>query len=277
MRGRSTRAIAPIAVVLREESHVYRESRLKAKLRAGEPTLGCWLFMGSPVVSELLAHAGFDALIVDHEHAPGSLETGIHQMRAIQTTPTTALVRVADNQPMYFKQNLDAGAEGILVANVESGEAAAAAVAACRYPPQGIRGHQTGASRASDWGFLPPADYYRTWEQNFLLALLIESDKGVAAIPEMCALPEVDMLFIGPTDLSGSIGKARDFEAPEFKELMAEAERRILEGGKWLGAVTLPGDSPAAQFARGYHFVTNANDVTLLRDGARDAVAASAA
>jgi len=252
---------------------MYRENALKAKLRSREPALGCWLFMGSPVVSELLAHAGFDALIVDHEHAPGSLETGIHQMRAIQTTPTTALVRVADNQPMYFKQNLDAGAEGLLVANVESGDAAAAAVAACRYPPKGIRGHQTGASRASDWGFLPPAEYYRTWEENFLLVLLIESDKGIAAIPEMCELKEVDMLFIGPTDLSGSIGRAREFDAPEFKELMAEGERRILEGGKWLGAVTLPGDTPAAQFERGYHFATNANDVGLLRDGASKAVA----
>lgn len=252
---------------------VYRQNRLKARLRAGAPALGCWLFMGSPVVSELLALAGFDGLIIDQEHAPGGLETGIHQMRAIQATPTTALLRVTDNQPLYFKQALDAGAEGILVANVESAEQAAAAVSACRYPPDGIRGHQTGASRASDWGFLAAQEYYGSWQDNFLLALLIESAQGVAAIPEICALSEVDLLFIGPTDLSGSIGAARDFDSPQFKELLAEAERRILEGGKWLGGVTVPGDTPAGQFARGYHFVTNCNDVSLLRDGARQAVA----
>ena len=229
--------------------------------------------MGSPVITEQLAHAGFDALIIDHEHAPGSLETAIHQMRAIGTTPTTALVRVADNHPMYFKQALDNGAEGVLVANVESAEEAARAVSACRYPPKGIRGHQTGASRASNWGFLAPDEYYRTWEDNLLIVLLIESVKGVEAIPEMCAIPEVDMLFIGPTDLSGSVGKVRDFADPRFQEVMGAAERKIIEGGKWLGAVTLPGDTPQAQFDRGYHFVTNCNDVSLLRDGAARAVA----
>ncbi len=253
---------------------MYRSNRLKSRLREGAPCLGCWLFMGSPVVSELLAHASFDALIIDHEHAPGSLETGIHQLRAIQTTPTTALLRVADNQPLYFKQALDAGAEGILVANVESGDAAAAAVRACRYPPHGVRGHQTGASRVSQWGFLPPEEYYASWEERFLLVLLIESQAGVAAIPEMCALEAVDMLFIGPTDLSGSVGRARDFDSPEFKEIYAEAERRVLEGGKWLGSVTVPWDTPARQFERGYRFVTNCNDVSLLKAGAERAVSA---
>lgn len=253
---------------------MYRENRLKAMLRRGERALGCWLFMGSPVISELLAHAGFDGLIIDHEHAPGGLETGYHQLRAIQATPTTALLRVADNRPMYFKQVLDAGTEGILVANVESGEDAAAAVAACRYPPRGIRGHQTGASRVSHWGFLDPAEYYRTWEERMLLVMLIESEAGVAAIPDMCRIPEIDMLFIGPTDLSGSIGRARAFDSPEFKEIYAEAERRILEGGKWLGSVTVPWDTPSGQFERGYHFATNTNDVGLLRNGAAAAVKA---
>ena len=84
--------------------------------------------MGSPVIAESLAFAGFDGLIIDHEHAPGGLEMAVHQMRAINTTPTTALLRVADNNPMYFKQALDNGAEGILVTNVESGDEAERAV-----------------------------------------------------------------------------------------------------------------------------------------------------
>ncbi len=232
--------------------------------------------MGSPVISESLAMAGFDGLIIDHEHAPGGLETAVHQMRAINATPTTSLLRVADNNPMYFKQALDNGAEGIMVANVESGDEAERAVLACRYPPEGIRGHQTGASRVSNWGFLPPAEYYKTWEENFLLVLLIESVKGVEAIPDICSRPEVDMIFIGPTDLSGSVGKARDFESAAFKEILAAAERRIIENGKWLGAVTVPGDTPSKQFERGYNFATNCSDVSLLRDGAVQALAQGA-
>lgn len=252
---------------------MYRENRLKKRLRAGEDCLGCWLFLGSPVVTEILSLTGFDALIIDQEHAPGGLETCFHQLRAAAAAETTMLVRLADNQPMFFKQILDAGAEGVIVANMESGEEAERAVAASRYPPRGFRGAHVGAARATDWG-LHIDDYLQTIEDNLLVIGLIESARGVAAIPEMTRVDGIDMLCIGPRDLSASIAKMSRFDDPEFKELIDEAERRIVEGGKWLGGGTLPGITPADMFARGYNFVSNCSDLTLLRGAALEAAAA---
>ena len=253
---------------------MYRENRLKKQLTDGKNCIGCWLFLGSPVVTEVLALAGFDALIIDQEHSPGSLETATHQLRAAAATRTTMLVRVADNQPMYFKQMLDAGAEGVIVANMESREEAERAVSSSRYPPAGIRGAHVGAARATDWGFRSD-EYVRTIQDNLLVIGLIESAKGVDAIPEISKVDGLDMLTIGPRDLSSSIGKMSRYEDPEFKELMREAERRTLEGGKWLGGGLLPGETPAQLFDRGYKFVTNSSDLVLLRSAAVKAASRS--
>lgn len=243
---------------------MYRENRLKQRLIAGEKSLGCWLFLGSPTVTEILALAGFDALIIDQEHAPGSLETAFHQLRAASATSTTMLVRLADNQPMHFKQILDAGAEGVVVANVASADEAARAVASSYYPPQGIRGAHVGAARATDWG-LRMDEYIRTIHDNLLVIALIESAAGVAALPDIAQVPNLDMLAIGARDLSSSIGKVGQYDDPEFKELMVEAERRIKESDKWLSGGPLPGETPAQLFERGYDFVTNNSDLVLLR------------
>lgn len=246
---------------------MYRDNRLKKKLADGTKCLGCWLFLGSPVVTEVLALAGFDALIIDMEHSPGGLETAIDQLRAAAATETTMLVRIADNQPMFFKQMLDAGAEGVFVANMESREDAERAVSSSRYPPSGIRGAHVGAARATDWGFQID-EYVRTIHDNLLIVGLIESAKGVAAISEISKVEGLDMLAIGPRDLSSSIGKMSRYEDTEFKQLMQDAERQILKGGKWLSGVPLPGESPADLFARGYNFVTNSSDLVLLRTAA---------
>jgi len=156
---------------------------------------------------------------------------------------------------------------------LDSGEEAERAVAASRYPPRGSRGAHVGAARATGWG-LRIDEYIETIEDNLLLVGLIESAKGVAAIPEMTKVDGIDMLCIGPRDLSASIAKMSQFDDPEFKELIDEAERRIVEGGKWLGGGTLPGITPADMFARGYHFVSNASDLVLLRGAVAQAAAA---
>ena len=245
---------------------MFRENQLKKKLLSGKKCLGCWLFMGSPVITELLALSGFDALIIDQEHAPGSLETATHQLRAASSTPTTMLVRVADIRLMHFRQVLDAGAEGVMAANVQSADEVETMVRSSLYPMRGIRGIQR-LSRAADWGF-KGMEYYRSVAENIVIIGLIESDVGVAAIPEICKVDGLDMLFIGDSDLSASIGKPGEINDPEVRELITEAERRILEGGVRLGGVSRTMEGAPALFERGYSFVTNANDVLLIKDSA---------
>ena len=128
--------------------------RLHGALEAGRACRGAWLFLGSPEAAEVLGHAGFDAMIVDHEHSPGGFETAVQQMRAIRAAgDATILARVGGPDPGSIGRLLDCGAQGLLMPNVESAEQARAFVAACRYPPRGRRGAHCTVSRAAAWGY----------------------------------------------------------------------------------------------------------------------------
>src|SRR5690349_9677443 len=208
--------------------------RFLERLEAGARCRGAWLFLGSPDAAELLGHAGFDALIIDHEHSPGGIETAVHQMRAIRAAGDSAiLARLGANDPAAIKRLLDCGAEGLLLPNVESAEEARAFVSACHYPPRGRRGTHLSVSRASHWGF--DADAYYGESGRLFLAAMIEGEKGVCAIPEIAKVEGISMLFLGPGDLAGSIDRMGRYEDPAVVALMREAERATLAGGRYLG------------------------------------------
>lgn len=221
--------------------------------------------MGSATAAEILSNCGYDALLIDHEHSPGGLETAVDQLRAIAPSPTATLVRLGDNSAAPVKQALDAGADGIVAANIEDADTLEKLVAAALYPPLGRRGAHYTVSRAARWGL--DADNYANNASNELLVVaMIESAAGVAAIPELARVEHVDMFFIGPLDLSASIGLMGRYAEPAFAELLDEAERRIREARIALGGATMPGLDAAALFDRGYQFITTASDVGLLRD-----------
>lgn len=244
-----------------------RANRLLDRLKAGTACRGAWLFLGSPDAAEVLGHAGFDALVIDHEHSPGGLETAVHQMRAIRAAgDATILVRVGSNDPAAIKRLLDCGAEGLMLPCVENAAEARDFVAACRYPPKGRRGAHFTASRAAGWGLHSDASY-RDAERLFLVAM-IESAAGVKAIREIAHVEGLSMLFVGPLDLTGSIGKMGAWGDPEAIALMKDAEAAVLGSGVALGGALVPGDTFAAAQARGYRFVTVGNDVGMLRDAA---------
>lgn len=244
-----------------------KANELKRKLASGQATSGCWLFTGSVSSSEILAHCGFDALIIDHEHSPGGLETMIDQLRVIEPTSTTALVRLSELGDSQVKLALDGGASGLLVANVETAHQARDLLHAATYPPLGSRGAHFTVSRAARWGLDADA-YYQAAREELLLVAMIESETGVAAIPEMVCEGGIDMFFIGPLDLSASIGRMGQYHDPAFLELLSEAERRILETGAWLGGAAMPGHGPKELFSRGYRFASFTSDVAILRDTA---------
>src|SRR5690349_15484932 len=180
--------------------------RFLERLEAGARCRGAWLFLGSPDAAEVLGHAGFDALIIDHEHSPGGIETAVHQMRAIRAAGDAAiLARLGGNDDAAIKRLLDCGAEGLLLPNVESAAQARDFVAACHYPPRGRRGTHLSVSRAAAWGF--ESEAYLRDSGKLFLAAMIESAAGVRAIPEISRVDGLTMLFIGPGDLAGSIDR----------------------------------------------------------------------
>lgn len=245
-----------------------RSNRLKERLREGQPSLGCWLHLASPIAAEVVAQAGYDAIVIDHEHGPGDLVNGLLQMQAASGTPATAILRVPWNDPVYIKRALDIGAEGIIVPSVQNAAEARAAVAACRYPPQGVRGFANQVTRSADYG-ARVEEYLAGLPENLLVICQIESVEAVGNAAEIAAVEGVDMLFIGPSDLAASAGHLGRPEHPVVRALIAETEGRAREAGRALGSVPVPGRSAREMLAGPYDFVVSGSDVALLRAGAR--------
>jgi len=246
---------------------MFRDNPLKAQLVAGKPVVGCWSHLSSPVAAEVLALAGYDFVIIDNEHGPTSLSESTLIMMAVSTTPAATMMRVPWNDPVYIKRALDTGIEGLMIPAVEDAAAARAAVSACRYPPEGIRGVAYAVTRAAEYG-LKLAEYADKANDNLLVMCQVESVKTVDNIEVIGAVDGIDVLFIGPFDLSASMGKPGQFDDPAVADALDRAEAGIQASGKTLGGILRPGDSLAGMVERGYGLMISASDATLLRDAA---------
>ncbi|HEX5458502.1 MAG TPA: aldolase/citrate lyase family protein [Steroidobacteraceae bacterium] len=247
---------------------MFRRNHLKSALLAGVRCTGAWLFSGSPAAGEILGTQGFDALVIDQEHTAHGPETTIAQMRAVAAAgPATMLVRVPDGESRTIKLALDSGAEGIFVPTVESAEEARAIVAACRYPPDGRRGAHHTVARAADWG-RNSVEYLRHYSAELLIIAMIESERGLNAAADIAAVDGIDMLFLGPLDLSASLGCMGDFADPRITDAADQIARACAHRGKSAGSTAFPGFSAPRLFALGHGFVTLGSDVTFLHAGA---------
>ena len=244
---------------------MYRKNILKQRLIDGENVLGCWSFLGNPHVVEILGLAGFDYLVLDQEHGLGDPTSLSAQLQAMSATATVGVVRVPWNDHVYLKRVLDAGAEAVLIPSVDTAEEARAAVAACLYPPRGRRGTASSSVRASSYGMAP--DYVATCAENLLIACQIESARAVENIDEILAVDGIDLIFIGPFDLSATVGQMGNLKHPEVARLIGRAEERIKAAGRPMGTVPHPGCTWKDMFERGYQFVNAGSDVARLRDG----------
>ena len=246
---------------------MFRENTLKRTLAAGRPALGCWLDMRSPVAAEIVGLAGYDCAVIDHEHGPGSLGDGLALLQALSGTGCTGLMRVPSNDPVYLKRALDIGVEGVMIPSVNSAEEAMAAVAACRYPPVGLRGAAYGMARGADYGICGERYRDRCAEELFIICQ-IETMQAVDAVPEIAAVDGVDMLFVGPYDLSGSFGRLGRFDDPEVLALLERAERAILASGKLYGSIPVKNRPMEQLVERGCHLVVAGGDIGFMRAGA---------
>lgn len=245
---------------------MYRANSLKHRLRNGEQVLGCWSMLGHPQAAEILSLAGFDFLVLDQEHGLGDVTSLAAQLHAMSATPTVGVVRVPWNDHVYLKRVLDVGAEAVLIPSIDTAADARAAVAACLYPPHGRRGTAASSVRASSYGMA--ADYVGSCAENLLIACQIESAHAVENIDAILAVEGIDLLFIGPFDLSATVGQMGNLQHPEVARLIEHAETRIRAAGRPMGTVPHPGCTWKDMFARGYQFVNAGSDISRLRDGA---------
>lgn len=238
---------------------------LRRKLAAGQSCIGVWVLTNSADATEILAWAGLDFVLIDHEHGQGSIETAIAQMRSLKGSDCAGLLRVPAKDATYIKRALDAGIDGVMIPNIADRDEAERAVAACRYPPSGKRGAFAGM-RAMKYGF--DTAYHNTIEQRLIVALQIESAAAVDNIAEIAQVPGIDILFIGPRDLSASLGRLNQFDDSTVKDAIARAEQAILATGKILGSTATSGIVAKAMAARGYRFLIAGSDAVLLGQAA---------
>ncbi|MEI6984837.1 MAG: aldolase/citrate lyase family protein [Rhodospirillaceae bacterium] len=250
---------------------MYRENPLKRRLAGDERVLGCWLNMVSPIAAEIVALAGYDCVMIDHEHGPGALLDAMGLMHAVSASGAVPLMRVPWNDAVYVKRALDLGVEGLMFPAISSADEARAAVAATRYPPLGVRGAAYSSVRASDYG-LAGECYRDTAADNLMVICQIETVQGVDAIAEIAEVPGVDMLFIGPYDLSASVGRLGRFDDPLVSALIDRAECAILDSasrsGVWYGSIPSPLRTTARLLEVGCRLVIAGSDIGFVRRGA---------
>ncbi len=234
----------------------------RQKLIAGERLIGCWSSLGSPITTEILGLAGFDWILLDGEHAPNDVSSFIPQLMALKGSASAPVVRPSWNDTVEIKRLLDAGFYNFLVPFVQSAEEARRAVAATRYPPQGVRGVSV-AQRNNHYNTVK--DYLKHINDNITVMVQIENRIGVDAIGEICAVDGIDGVFIGPSDLAAAYGHLGDAAHPEVQAAMQVVFAAAKAAGKPVG-ILAPVEADARRYLeQGATFVAVGSDLGVFR------------
>jgi 2-keto-3-deoxy-L-rhamnonate aldolase RhmA len=237
--------------------HYIRSEALQHRFLAGT-----WCSLASPVSCELIGHAGYDWLLLDMEHAPSTPHSLLGQLQAVRGLPVAPIVRVPVLDGVAVKWVLDLGASGVMFPNIDTPEQAAAAVSFMRYPPAGVRG-VGAAARCADYGFTFPT-YFAEANRNLLTVTQIESPRAVEACGDIAAVDGVDVLFVGPMDLSTSLDLPRRFEDARFMEVLARVADTARSHGKAAGILIPDPTLTAAMRDLGFTFVAVGADCGIL-------------
>jgi 2-keto-3-deoxy-L-rhamnonate aldolase RhmA len=228
-------------------------------LTGHSPARCFWLDLPSPMAAEVAGRVGAELCVIDAEHGQIGPETVTNMLRALDLSNTPALVRLGDAGAGRVKHALDAGAAGVLIPYIETVEEARVAVRVFCAPPLGKRGMATGVSRAG--GFGANKDYARTWNDTGILALQIETGKGLAVAADIAALEGVDMLFFGPSDYSADQNLDPVADSGQIMTACRQMIAAAHGAGKMAGVFPWPGAGPAELIAEGADLVAAGSDV----------------
>jgi len=243
---------------------------LRQRVLDGETVLGCFLNLGSALTAEIIGKAGFDFVVIDLEHGAGSESDVMGQLQALAHSNTAAVIRVESHERQRSHRVLDAGAHGIMFPRVNNAEEARRAVAALRYPPEGVRG-VAAMNRACDFG---PGfrSYLETANSSLLGVVQIESAEAVRNVEEIAAVEGADVLFIGPLDLTQSLGIIQQLDHELFVEAMQKTAGAARKHNKALGILAPKAENFERFFDFGCRFIACNSDGGLLSGSARELV-----
>lgn len=238
---------------------------LKARLARGEFLTSATLTVPSVEIAAQAAALGFDFLWIEMEHSPITLETLRAMVLATRGLNAVPITRVPIAELWTAKRVLDAGSLGVIFPFINTPAVAATAAHACRYPPAGLRGSGAGLANFR-W---PVDNYYDFADESVLCVTVIERAEAVESIDEIAATPGIDVLFIGVSDLSFSLGLRGNLDSPVMDTAISKIEAAAKKHGKWLGRPALNPESMRRFHAQGYQFFQGPTDIDLLRAGAR--------
>ena len=246
-------------------------STLKQKIRSNEVTIGSWITLADPSVAEIMANSGFDWLTVDMEHSGLSDNQALELIRTVTLCRLPCLVRVAENHPDFIKKYMDMGATGVIVPHVNSKQEALKAVNAVKYPPQGTRG--VGLSRAQNYSL--ELDAYREWNQESSIVIVqVEHFEAVQNLEDIMSVEGVDGFFVGPYDLSGSLGCPGDFQNPKMISALEVLKKKSIAEGFLMGLHVVQPDPKlvSEKVKEGFKFIAFGTDFLFLGENCRNSM-----
>lgn len=233
----------------------------KAALLRGETQIGLWLSSTTAYMAEIAATSGYDWLLIDGEHAPNTIQSLYHQLQAIAPYPSQPVIRPVDDRRSLIKQVMDIGARTLLIPMVESAEQARDIVSATRYPPQGVRGVGANVARAARWGRVE--NYMARANEAFCLLIQVETKTALDNLDDILAVEGIDGVFIGPADLSASLGYPDNAGHPEVQRIIEQSIRRIRAAGRAAGFLAVDPEMAQKALGWGANFVAVGVDTML--------------
>lgn len=240
---------------------------IKKRLKQGEIVNGCWLNLGSSLTAEIVGLSGFDWVLIDLEHGAGSEKDVLSQLQALESTPTTAFVRVESADAARISRVLDMGAAGVMCPKVNNAEEAKKVINGIHYPPFGNRG-VAKMVRATGFG-VNFDQYYAESKENILGIIQIETVEALKHLDEIAAVEGVDVLFIGPADLSMELGIFGQFNNPIFLDAVKNIVNAAKNAGKATGILFFNPEDYKKYHDMGIKFIACGADATFVADGAR--------
>jgi len=242
-------------------------NRFRAGLDSGRTQFGVWLGIPDRSVAEIMAGAGFDWLLIDHEHAPFELRDVLSHLQVLAAYDVAPIVRPVDGNPALLKKLCDIGARSFIVPMIDTPQQAAEVVSAVRYPPDGRRGLGTSLARAARWNTVP--NYLERANDDMVVIVQAETTTALENLDAIAGTPGIDGVFIGPSDLSASMGYVGNTSHPAVVDAVGDALRRIRAAGKHAGLLCLDQSRIAQYVDSGANFVGVGVDTLLIGNAAR--------
>lgn len=242
----------------------------KLRLNQGETLLGCFLNLGCSLTAEIVGMAGFDWVLVDLEHGAGGETDLLHQLQALEHTSAAAIVRVESLERQRIHRVLDLGAEGVMIPRIDTPAQAAQAVSGLRYPPAGVRG-VAAMNRACAFG-AEAHTYMATANSRLLGVMQIETEEALLHVDAIAKTDGVDVLFVGPNDLTHSMGIPGDVSHTRFQQALESVSKAARQAGKAAGTLLLAREDTRRYIDLGYRFLCCSSDAGLLNSAAGELV-----